>query len=440
MEKALEECNTDNFKIDLSQICGETYNIENYGGVGDGKTSNTEVFARAIAAASEAGGGIVEVPAGIWLTGPIELKSNIELHICSGAIVIFDKNPEEYPVVQVDYEGQITKRCVSPIHAEYAQNIAITGKGILDGNGQLWRPVKRWKVTEREWQELKQQSSYVTEAKDGEIWMPSEDCDNGSYDTYRPVMVRLERCHMVLIEGVTFQNSPAWNIHTLFCSHLTVRNTVIRNPYYAQNGDGLDVESCRKVHIHDVQLDVGDDAICLKSGKGAEARKTIGATEDVYIHDCSVYHGHGGFVVGSEMSRGVKNVTVENCIFAGTDVGIRFKSALGRGGIVENIVLDRIQMLNIKKEAILFDMGYIQGYEDSPGELMDFQEEDIPEFRNIYMRSIRCKNAEMAIRMNGLKQKPLHDIWIEDSWFQTKNKMEAVWTKEIHVNSVTYIS
>ena len=131
MESALEGCNTDGFKIDLPKIYGEIYKIERYGAVGDGKTSNTEAFGRAITAASEAGGGIVEVPAGIWLTGPIELKSNIGLHICSGAIVVFDKNPEEYPVISVDYEGKMTKRCISPIHAEYAQNIAITGKGIL---------------------------------------------------------------------------------------------------------------------------------------------------------------------------------------------------------------------------------------------------------------------------------------------------------------------
>lgn len=440
MESALEGCNTDGFKIDLPKIYGEIYKIERYGAVGDGKTSNTEAFARAITAASEAGGGIVEVPAGIWLTGPIELKPNIELHICSGAIVVFDKNPEEYPVISVDYEGKMTKRCISPIHAEYAQNIAITGKGILDGNGQRWRPVKKWKVTEREWQELLHQSACVTEEKDGEIWMPSEGCINGSYDTYRPVMVRLERCHKILIEGVTFQNSPAWNVHTLHCSHLTVRNAVIRNPYYAQNGDGLDVESCRRVHIHDMQFDVGDDAICLKSGRGTEARKIIGPTEEVFIHDCIVYHGHGGFVVGSEMSRGVKNVRVENCSFVGTDVGIRFKSALGRGGIVENIVLNRIQMLNIKKEAILFDMGYIQGYEEAPADSEKFQMEDIPEFCNIYMKNIECKNAETAICMKGLKQKPLHNIWIEDSCFQTKKTTEIVWAEDIHINSVTYMS
>ena len=342
-------------------------------------------------------------------------------------------------MIQTDYEGHRTKRCVSPIHAEYAQNIAITGKGILDGNGQLWRPVKRWKVTEREWQRLLKQSTYVEAGTDGDVWSPSEDCHNGGYGEYRPVMVRLERCNKVLLEGVTFQNSPAWNVHTLFCSHLTVRNTVIRNPYYAQNGDGLDVESCRRVHIHDVQFDVGDDAICLKSGKGAEARKVIGPTEEVYIHDCTVYHGHGGFVVGSEMSRGVRNIKVDNCTFVGTDVGIRFKSALGRGGKVENIWIEQIQMLDIIKEAILFDMGYVLGNE-KPVDKWEGTLEDIPEFCNIYMRNIQCKNAETAICMNGLKQKPLHDIWIEDSWFQTKNKMEAVWTKEIHVNSVTYIS
>ena len=436
MERPLEGCNRDNFKIDLPWICDEVFNITEYGAVGDGRTSNTEAFARAINAAFAAGGGIVEIPAGIWLTGPIELKSNIELHASSGALVVFDKNPEEYPVIPVDYEGCPTRKAVSPIHAEYAQNIAITGEGIFDGNGQLWRPVKKWKVTEREWEKILKTSPTVVKAKDGEVWLPSENSLE-EQDAYRPVMVRLERCHKVLIEGVTFQNSPAWNVHTLFCSHLTIRSAVIRNPYYAQNGDGLDIESCRRVHVHHVQLDVGDDAICLKSGKGAEARRTIGSTEEVYIHDCIVYHGHGGFVVGSEMSRGVKNVRVEKCTFVGTDVGIRFKSAMGRGGVVENIKIAGIQMMNICKEAILFDMGYVLGYEELPGE-PGAGEEDIPEFRNIHMTDIQCRNAEWAIRIKGLKQKSVHDIWIEDSRFWTENTSEIINGENIYTDSVIY--
>ena len=153
------------------------------------------------------------------------------------------------------------------------------------------------------------------------------------YDFYRPVMISLRHCKNVLLQGVTFMNSPAWNIHPYFCENLTVEHIQVRNPYYAQNGDGIDVESCTNVHIHHSVFETGDDAICMKSGKNAIARKIQGPCSNVYIHDCLVNEGHGGFVIGSEMSRGVKDILVENCTFVGTDVGVRMKSALGRGGV-----------------------------------------------------------------------------------------------------------
>ncbi len=444
--------------VKLPEIPKQQFDITEYGAVSNGKVSNTKAFAAAIEAASNAGGGSVVIPAGVWLTGPIELKSNIALYASKGALILFDKNPEEYPVFLADYEGQPRIRTVSPIHAREAENIAICGDGIFDGNGQLWRPLKDWKVTGREWQQFLKKSPYTIEGKEGPIWMPSETIYRGvkegepeilapdadieaalkkaaeCYDYYRPVMVSLVKCDRVLIEGVTLQNSPAWNVHPLFCTNLTIRNANIRNPYYAQNGDGLDLESCRQVHIHDTKFDVGDDAICMKSGKDAVARKITGPTEDVYIHDCVVYHGHGGFVVGSEMSRGVRNVTVENCTFVGTDVGLRFKSAVGRGGVVEDIHIDGIQMMDIKEQAIVFDMGYILGKSDGTDEdtAVAISMEDIPEFRNIHMKNITCLGAKQAIKIKGLQAMPIHDVTVEDSWFQA----ELGYTEEYAENIV----
>lgn len=450
-------------EVKLPEIPAREYDIREFGAVGDGKTSNTKAIAAAIGAAAEAGGGVVIIPAGVWLTGPIELKSNIALHACSGALVVFDKNPEEYPVMLTDYEGQPRIRTLSPIYAREAENIAITGKGIFDGSGHLWRPIKDWKVTGREWQELLKKSPYVISTKESQVWLPSEtvylgvkegepdvlapDADmeaalqraSERYDYYRPVMVSLVKCDRVLIEGVTLQNSPAWNVHPLFCTNLTIRNAVIRNPYYAQNGDGLDLESCQRVHIHNVQFDVGDDGICMKSGKDAVARKTPGATEDVYIHDCIVYHGHGGFVVGSEMSRGVRRVRVENCTFVGTDVGIRFKSALGRGGIVEDIHIEGIQMMDIKKEAIVFDMGYVLSYADGSEDIPEgnYPQEDIPEFRSITMKNITCLGAKQALKINGLAQMPVHDITVEDSLFAADMGYTGQFAEGINIRNCT---
>lgn len=452
-----------NFEVKLPEIPKAQFDITEYGAVSNGKVSNTKAFAAAIDAAHEAGGGKIVIPAGVWLTGPIELKSNVELHACKGALVLFDKNPEEYPVFLADYEGQPRIRTVSPIHAREAENVAITGEGIFDGNGQLWRPLKDWKVTGREWEKYLRKSSYMIEGNDGYIWLPSETVYRGvkegepevlapdidieaalkkaseCYDYYRPVMVSLVKCDKVLIEGVTLQNSPAWNVHPLFCTNVTIRNANIRNPYYAQNGDGLDLESCSKVHIHDTKFDVGDDAICMKSGKDAVARKIPGPTEDVYIHDCVVYHGHGGFVVGSEMSRGVRRVTVENCTFVGTDVGLRFKSAVGRGGIVEDICIDGIQMMDIKEQAIVFDMGYILGKSDGTNEATAaaISMEDIPEFRKIYMKNITCLGAKQAIKIKGLEAMPIHDVTVEDSWFKAETGYTKEYAENIELKNVT---
>lgn len=448
-------------KVALPEISKKEFHITDFGAVSNGEISNTQAIAAAIQAACEEGGGTVVIPPGIWRTGPIELKSNINLHACGGAVVLFDKNPEEYPVFVADFEGQPRIRTISPIYARNAENIAITGAGIFDGNGHLWRPLKEGKVTADHWKECLKKGDYALPGRgeDNGMWMPSETAYRGClegepdifapdadikaalqkaaecYDYYRPVMVSLVNCRKVLIEGVTLQNSPAWNVHPLFCSDLTIRNAVIRNPYYAQNGDGVDVESCKNVHIHDTQFDVGDDAICIKAGKDAVGRAEPGPTEDVYIHDCIVYHGHGGFVVGSEMSRGVRRILVENCTFMGTDTGLRFKSALGRGGVVEDIHIKDIQMVDIKKEAITFDMGYVFG--GAEAERPEITKEDIPEFKNIYMENISCLGAERGIRIVGLEEQPIHDITIKNSWFRVEKALVKEHAENIILQNVT---
>lgn len=409
------------FTVELPKIPNKEYNIKDFGAVNGGTKSNTKEINAAIAKANAEGGGKVVIPAGIWLTGPIELKSNIDLHLENGAVLLFDKNEEEYPLYVSDFEGMECIRAKSPITAENASNIAITGTGTIDGNGQLWRPIKQFKMTQRQWDALLKKSEYTVTEKDGQIWLPTKTSFDGwnrskqksdelenldtaqkYWDFFRPVMVRLYRCDHILIENVTLQNSPAWNLHPCFCQHITIRNAAIRNPYYAQNGDGLDLESCQYAEITGTTFDVGDDAICMKSGKGEKARQIKVPTENVRINNCTVYHGHGGFVVGSEMSRGVRNVEVKNCTFIGTDVGIRFKSAIGRGGVVEDITLDGIQMIDIEKEAIIFTMAYVLDYRESAQKAAVVKADDIPYFRNITMKNIICSGAEYGLKAEGI--------------------------------------
>lgn len=446
------------FTVELPIFPDRKVSITDYNAVPGGTVSNTVAINNAIKALANLGGGTVIVPKGIWLTGPITLKSNINLHLEKGAFITFDKNPEEYPVILTDYEGQPRLRAVSPIHAFDEENIAITGDGVIDGNGHEWRPLKKFKITNKQWEARKEKSPYFIETEEGGIWYPTktsyEGCLVGEpslddpdaiakatpyYDHYRPVMTNLVRCNKILIEGVTLQNSPAWNLHPLLCTNLTLRNAFIRNDSFAQNGDGLDLESCRFVDIYNVKFDVGDDAICMKSGKNAIARKIAVPTEHVRIRDCVVYHGHGGFVVGSEMSRGIRDVVIENCLFIGTDTGIRFKSAIGRGGVVEDITIKDIQMTDIATDAIIFTMGYVLYHldhekSDQPEEIL---EEDIPEFKNITIRDVNCIRAGQAIKIEGLEQLPIHDLTLENVYIQAKKGIEIKNANQIFLKNIT---
>ncbi len=449
--------------VELPVFPKRSFCITEYGalcGVVNAKT-NMKAINRAIEETSEIGGGHVIIPKGIWHSGPIELKSNVDLHLEKGAVLLFVKNKEDYPVIKRDYEGQIRLRAKSPISADDCTNIAITGDGIIDGNGQLWRVVKHFKVTERVWESMLKQSPYVIPTQEGGMWFPTKsaydgcikgeipvDADNAIeemsefYDFLRPVMVDICRCDKVLIEGVTLQNSPNWNLHPIFCTNLTVRNAAIKNPYHAQNGDGIDIESCRYVEVADTSFDVGDDAICIKSGKNREGRMVSSMpTQDVHIHDCVVYHGHGGIVVGSEMSRGVKNVLVDNCTFMGTDTGIRFKSQLGRGGVVENIQIKDINMTDIIEEACIFTFGYTlyKMEHEKKEEDVCVDKEDIPVFKDVLIENVVCTNAKIGLKIQGLDISPIHDITFKNVVIHCDKSYEINYANDIYMYDTTLI-
>lgn len=398
---------------------------------------NARVINNKVKELSENGGGTIVIPKGIWASAPIRLLSDVSIRIESQGLLKFIKSKEDYPLIITNYEGQPCIRTVSPITAENAVNVAITGMGIVDGSGDEWRPVKKFKVTDKQWEQLLKKSDNVFETKETQIWMPTKSSLLGNekniqsdkdealeeardyYDFYRPVMVSLRHCTNVLLSGVTFMNSPAWNIHPFFCENVTIDNIKVRNPYYAQNGDGIDVESCTNVHIHHSVFETGDDAICIKAGKNAIARTIDGPCSNIYIHDCVVNEGHGGFVIGSEMSRGVKDILVENCTFIGTDVGVRMKSALGRGGVVENITIRNINMVNIKGEAVILTMGYVLNLLNRNETIAMDNEEDVPYFRNIDMDGIVCTDCKEFVKIEPLNGRPdtIKDVVINKQKF-----------------------
>ena len=411
--------------------------ITHFGAVGDGMTDNTEAINRAIEHVAQQGGGRVIIPEGIWFTGAIEIKSNVELHAERNALIIFNDDPAVYPIIATSFEGLDTRRCTSPIWARNAENIAITGFGVFDGSGDSWRYVRRAKVTDSQWKTLLETPGcYV----DGDKWYPSREsyeghriCDSFNnpqgltHDEQweairhwlRPVMVSFIECKNVLIENVTLRNSPAWMLHPLMCENVIIHGVKIFNPWYSQNGDALDLESCHRALIADCIFDAGDDGVCIKSGKDADGRRRAMPCSDVVVRNTQVLHGHGGFVVGSEMSGGVRNVYVENCTFTGTDVGLRFKSTRGRGGVVENIYIENINMCDIATDALTFNL-YYSGKsvsEDKGGtaevEAMPVSVET-PLFRNIYIHDIKCRNAARAFYFHGLPEMPVQNVVIDD--------------------------
>lgn len=414
-------------------------NLKDFGAVGDGRTLCTDAFAKAVDALSAKGGGRLVVPRGVWHTGPIVLKSNINLHLEKGAVILFAADETLYPLIKTSFEGLDTRRCQSPLSANGAENIAITGQGVIDGNGQYWRPLKKAKVTEAQWKKFTESGGVL---KNKNLWLPSEgyakgdaiadmnvpqglnsEADWNSVKRFlRPVMVSLVSCRNVLLQGVIFQNSPAWNIHPLMCENIILDDVLVRNPAYAQNGDALDLESCKNALIVNSRFDAGDDGICIKSGKDADGRRRGRPCENVVVDGCTVFAGHGGFVVGSEMSGGVRNILVENCQFLGTDVGLRFKSTRGRGGIVENIFIDGISMNDIKTDAITFNMYYggksvseMLADGDKPNNVdLKPVDETTPIFRNINIKNVVCNGAGRAMEFNGLPEMPIDGITLEN--------------------------
>ncbi|MCW3091700.1 MAG: glycoside hydrolase family 28 protein [Ferruginibacter sp.] len=423
----------------------DTFDVKDYGAIADGTTLNTNSINNAIADCSKKGGGVVLIPEGLWLTGPLVLKSNVNLHIKSAAILQYTSDFNQYPLVIGTYEGRRSARNQSPLSGENLVNVAVTGKGIIDGNGDVWRMVGKDRLTEKQWTN-KIASGGVVSA-DGKTWYPSvktkkahEEKLNGVFekgntlkdyesikDYLRPNLVVFTNCKKVLLEGVTFQNSPAWNLHPFQCEDLTVKNVMVKNPEYAQNGDGIDIESCKNVLIEGCIFDVGDDGICIKSGKDEEGRKRGKPTENVVIRNSTVYKGHGGFVIGSEMSGGARNIFVYNCSFMGTDKGLRFKTARGRGGMVEKIYCKDIFMKNIVDEAIYFDMYYFTK-PPKPGEKVEMPvvSEATPRFQNFEISNIVCDGAKKGIFIRGLPEMAVKNIRISNVVLNTDKGVEII--------------
>ena len=413
------------------------YDLRQAGAVGDGVTLNTAAFEKAFAALAEKGGGELNVPPGIWLTGPIKLRSHINLHLERGALIQFSRDYKLYPLAVFDLKGEKEVDSTSPISGQNLEDVAITGEGILDGGGDAWRPLKSDKLGDRDWKALVKSGGVLNEK--GDTWYPSREVIGGekiveklrkeksvtladyepAHQFLRPKMLRIIGCKKVLLQDFTIQNPPNWTMNPVLCEDVSILNVQVHNLPTAQNSDALDLESCRRAVIRGCTFDTGDDGICIKSGKDDVGRRIGVPCEDVLVEDCTVYHAHGGFTIGSEMSGGVRNFIVRNCTFMGTDIGLRFKSTRGRGGVVEKIFISDIRMENIPGDAINFNLYYggKSGLEDAGGTneiKFPAVTEETPAFRDIHIENLICRGAQNAIVLQGLPEMPLRDITLKN--------------------------
>ena len=308
-------------------------------------------------------------------------------------------------------------------------------------------------MTANQWKGLLKSGGVLSD--EGDVWYPTARSKSGDardnfnvtqFDTkeeyeavrdfLRPVLVSVVNCKKVLFDGPTFQNSPAWNLHPLMSEDVILRNLTIRNPWYSQNGDGLDLESCKNVLIYNNRFDVGDDAICIKSGKDKDGRERGMPTENVIIKNNVVYHGHGGFVVGSEMSGGVKNIHVSDCVFMGTDIGLRFKSTRGRGGVVENVYISNIDMIDIPAEPIRFNLFYggMSPIPDDENKKVKKEDqpamapvtEETPSFKNVFMENITANGFGNAAFFMGLPEMNLKNVHLKNAILRGKKGIAIV--------------
>ncbi|MGV3529098.1 MAG: YhcH/YjgK/YiaL family protein [Flavisolibacter sp.] len=437
----------------LPQFADRSYNIRDYGAVPDGHTLNTVAFANAIDACNKSGGGRVVVPAGLWLTGPIEMKSNVNLVVERGAIIQFTPDRKQYPIIQL--AGSSSWIVAAPIYGSKLKNIAITGEGIIDGAGESWRPVKKSKVTASQWKQLIK-TGVVSEK--GDIWWPSQEAMDGedyletlknkkdlkpedylpARDYMRPYMVHISSSENILVEGVTIRNAPKFIFYPTNCTNLTIRFANFFNEWWAQNGDAIDISACKNVLIYKCNVSAGDDGICMKSSNEkvpGEAR-----LENVVVAGCTVYHGHGGFVIGSNTDGGMNNIYVADCNFIGTDIGIRVKSNTGRGGTVKNIFIEDIFMHDIIDDAIHFDTYYEDvpaGTERPSGPRV--VQDKTPDFHDFHIKNVVCRGADRAIFMRGLPEQFIRDIQLENLVISSKEGYVLENAKDIHFKNVELI-
>ena len=414
------------------------FQVKAYGAVGDGKTDCTAAFRQAIEACSRAGGGRVVVPVGDYLTGPIRLKSNVNLHVPAGATLRFSRDPRQYlPVVYTRWEGVECMNYSPLISAFEQENIAVTGAGVLDGqaDNEHWWP---WCGNTRfGWKpgEPSQVKARTQLAEMGEKDVPVLERVFGEGSFLRPNFIQTYRCRNVLIEDIAIHSAPMWQIHPVLSTNVVVRR--VKMVSHGPNNDGCDPECCRDVLIEDCLFDTGDDCIAIKSGRNRDGRRVGTPSENIVIRRCQMKDGHGGVTIGSEASGGVRNVFAENCRMDSPNLDrvLRLKTNSVRGGVIERIRMRKVTVGQVADAVLQIDLYYEEG---DKGQFP-------PVVRDIEMRDVTCGKSNYALYLRGYPSARIRDIRLEDCRFDNVAKasvlenVDGLAVSNVSVNGIRWV-
>jgi len=392
-------------------------NVRDFGAAGDGRHKDTAALQAAIDSCAKGGGGTVIVPPGRYLIGSLSLRSHITLDIGPGAVLAGSEDPADYPLRDNVYGGG-RKYLSSLIYADGVEDITLTGRGTIDGQGQIWWK-RQWFVTPKKGTPRPQTPQDFEEAKK---------IANG-----RPHLIQIVRSKDVVIERLHLINSASWTVNPLLCEFVRIDGITIENPVPSPNTDGINPESCRNVQILNSRIDVGDDCVTLKSGTDELGRKMGRPDENITITNCVMLKGHGGVTIGSEMSGGVRNVVVSNCVFQGTDVGIRVKSQRGRGNIVEGLEASNIVMQDVRSA---FTITTFYHGSDTAADVFPV-DQGTPRFRDFHFSNITARGSDTAGEVTGLREMPVEDITFTDVHIRAKTGMKVNSAKGITFRNCT---
>jgi len=389
-------------RIRPPQFPERVFDITKYGGV-----------TKAIDACSKAGGGRVLVPRGEFLSGPIHLKSNTNLHLEEGAILKFSTDPKEYlPLVLTRFEGTECMNYSPFIYAFEENNIAVTGEGLLDGqaDNDHWWPMRA---------KAKADADALVAMADKDVPVSQRIFGEGHY--LRPNFFQPYRCNNVLIEGIGIRNSPMWELNPVLCRNVTVRNVKIAS--FGPNNDGCDPESSTDVLIEGCVFETGDDCIAIKSGRNRDGRRVGVACENIVIRDCTMKDGHGGVSLGSEGSGGIHNVFVDNCRMDSPNLqrALRLKTNSFRGGSYENVYFTNVTVGQVAEAVIEVDFFYPE-YANREGLGGPFQ----PLVKNVVVERVISQKSKRALYLRGYPDAPLSGVRIAHCSFNNVAENDVI--------------